>query len=1404
MSQTITNNIFNAFPLPSLLISVDSSFTIQNVNDAFLRETNKTEKELIGKQLHTYFTENKLDFTTLEQSLHQVITTKQTQTILAKTISEQAIELENIPILDEHKEIKLIIQSYKFINRTNQENGKNELELLKKYTKESLIEINNKQKELEAHFNALIENTPDLIYSIDLNFNLITFNSALSNLMFALKGVNLEPGMNILKHFSEVKREKYTHLLKKIIKQGRYVFEDEFMFNNEMLVFNVAVNPIFNEKKRLIGVTILSKNITQQKQLKKKEEEQRAEYRALVDNMSDVVYSLDMDLNLITFNKAMVEASMSLIGQTPHKGMSLIENFAIEKSVCLRENLAKASEGKRITFLCEEALKDELQIYEVTIYPIFNDDAIQTGFLVHSKIVTEKVKAERAQEKILHTLNNIMSLSLDVICTIDNKGIFTNVNAAAYNLLGYHPEELIGKSCFDFIYPEDLPKSIEMVNKLDSINNTCILENRYVHKDGRVIDVLGSIRKENEEGVLYCTAKDITEKKANETRLNDSLNRYKYLFENNPAPMFIFDFKTLQLIDCNIEALYLYGYEREEFLRLTLKDIRPAEELPFLKEKTSSEEAFGKILRTKVKHLKKSGEIMVVETVGHLAELQGNKVVLVQINDVTKREKALQELKDKEAKLRTATVIAKLAYWQLNIDRQFSTSEEIFNVLGLQETSPLNYDSWLKLIHEDDKKIYLEAENAVFIDKNEIDIQIRITPKTEVIKWVHIKGKAVKDSHENIIFLEGTLQDISEQKKAQIALNERNFFIETAFQNLPIGIAVSNMDTGKNTLMNKQFEEIYGWPKEEMSDTPEFFGKIYGDVKLGAEAFEQFVEDAKGGRTSWEDIQITTKSGEKRIIRAKNIPIYEQNFLIKTVVDDTERVKAKNNLILSNERYNLVTQATSDAIWDWDLVSNSFFRGGSFEKIFGHSESNLSSIDSWSVYLHPDDANRVLNGIHAAIESDAINWKDEYCYQKADGKYAYVLDKGFILRDNTGKAIRMVGAMQDITERNEREQQLKLFESVVINANDAILITEPEPFDEPGPKIMYANKAFTKMTGYEVEEIIGNTPSILQGPKTDAKELAKLSQALQKWESCEGTSINYKKNGEEFWVNFTLTPVANEKGWFTHWIAIARDITEKVNYERDLIEANNKVITTLESIRDGFYSMDKNWVVTYWNKEMEVLTEVNRTDIIGKNLWEYFPDLVETRFYFEYKRAVDENVVVRFEEYLTISEQWFEANAFPSENGLTVFIRDITERKLNEQKIKSERKLLRTLIDNLPDSIYFKDTNARKVISNKVDLRLQGVSSEEEVLSKTDTEIYPYKPSCLGYEQDLEVLNSGKALIDYEDSFISNEGQLSWYLTSKVPVYDDNKNIMGLLGIGRDITERKLAEQKLEAVNNEL
>ncbi|TFF40352.1 PAS domain S-box protein [Mucilaginibacter psychrotolerans] len=139
--------------------------------------------------------------------------------------------------------------------------------------------------------------------------------------------------------------------------------------------------------------------------------------------------------------------------------------------------------------------------------------------------------------------------------------------------------------------------------------------------------------------------------------------------------------------------------------------------------------------------------------------------------------------------------------------------------------------------------------------------------------------------------------------------------------------------------------------------------------------------------------------------------------------------------------------------------------------------------------------------------------------------------------------------IRDITKQKKEDHHLKLLESVITNTTDAVLITEAEPFDEPGPRILYVNEAFTRMTGYTAEEVIGKTPRLLQGPKTDKAQLGHLSKCLRNWEPCESTLINYKKSGEAFWVNFTVTPVADEKGWYTHWISVERDVTKRKTEE---------------------------------------------------------------------------------------------------------------------------------------------------------------------------------------------------------------------------------------------------------------
>ncbi len=136
----------------------------------------------------------------------------------------------------------------------------------------------------------------------------------------------------------------------------------------------------------------------------------------------------------------------------------------------------------------------------------------------------------------------------------------------------------------------------------------------------------------------------------------------------------------------------------------------------------------------------------------------------------------------------------------------------------------------------------------------------------------------------------------------------------------------------------------------------------------------------------------------------------------------------------------------------------------------------------------------------------------------------------------------------DIANTSGRER-LRLLESVVVHANDAILITEAEPLSLPGPRIVYCNAAFTRTTGYTEADVLGKTPRILQNGRTDRRTLDRLRAAFEKWQPVEVELLNSRRDGSQFWVELSIVPVANEKGWFTHWISVQRDISERKRAE---------------------------------------------------------------------------------------------------------------------------------------------------------------------------------------------------------------------------------------------------------------
>ncbi|MFV8465011.1 PAS domain S-box protein [Flavobacterium sp. LB1P62] len=266
-----------------------------------------------------------------------------------------------------------------------------------------------------------------------------------------------------------------------------------------------------------------------------------------------------------------------------------------------------------------------------------------------------------------------------------------------------------------------------------------------------------------------------------------------------------------------------------------------------------------------------------------------------------------------------------------------------------------------------------------------------------------------------------------------------------------------------------------------------------------------------------------------------------------------EKLKNTNEKIKeSNEKYDIVAKATSDTIWDWKIQEDNLSWNKGIENVFGYTEDQVGDNSTWWFdKIHPEDSIKMSIKLYSFIEQKTEKWQDQYRFRCADNSYKYVLDRGFLLKDEEGKAIRMIGAIQDITKQKEEEQRLKLLETVITQSKDSIIITEANLNNARIPKIIYVNPAFTNMSGYKSEEIIGKTPNLFKGPNSDKLEYKKLITALKNKEECLIETISYKKSKEEYWVRFSMIPIYNSENEHSHWISIQRDVSEEKKQEKE-------------------------------------------------------------------------------------------------------------------------------------------------------------------------------------------------------------------------------------------------------------
>ncbi|GGD92663.1 PAS domain S-box protein [Planktosalinus lacus] len=314
-----------------------------------------------------------------------------------------------------------------------------------------------------------------------------------------------------------------------------------------------------------------------------------------------------------------------------------------------------------------------------------------------------------------------------------------------------------------------------------------------------------------------------------------------------------------------------------------------------------------------------------------------------------------------------------------------------------------------------------------------------------------------------------------------------------------------------------------------------------------------------------EDLELTRQTAQD-IISGKSVTTFQNRYLKKNgeiayniwsarwdestqtmyaiARDGSEKRKADEVLAEREQRFKVLVQEGSDLIAILDEEGIYTYVSPTSVAILGFAPEAFIGKSPFE-FIHPKDADKVQHSLEKAATSKRVT-VEPFRFKNSEGEWRWIETVLTNMLDHPSIQ-GFVANSRDVTEKRNEEQHSKLLQSVITHTNDAVLITEAEPQDAPGPRIVYVNDAFTRMTGYTAAEVIGQSPRILQGPKSDRAELARLGKALRNWEPCEITTLNYKKNGEEFWINFTVSPVADEKGWYTHWIAIERDVTAAKN-----------------------------------------------------------------------------------------------------------------------------------------------------------------------------------------------------------------------------------------------------------------
>ena len=270
---------------------------------------------------------------------------------------------------------------------------------------------------------------------------------------------------------------------------------------------------------------------------------------------------------------------------------------------------------------------------------------------------------------------------------------------------------------------------------------------------------------------------------------------------------------------------------------------------------------------------------------------------------------------------------------------------------------------------------------------------------------------------------------------------------------------------------------------------------------------------------------------------------------------DLERVAAERDQINAELRRQAedlreAQRIASIGSWKMHMPTRELICSEEIYRIFGLQPKNgPEEFSAFMRSVHRDDRENLENALQGILRGEQ-SLDIEHRIVRPGGEVRYVRERAELHMKTNGHTLH--GTVQEITEQRKSQEQLRLLDTCISRLNDIIMITEAASLDEPGPRIVFVNNAFEQHTGYSSDEVLGRSPRMLQGPKTQREELHRIRVALERKMPVAAEIINYTKSGKEFWTEINIVPVADATGNTTHFAAIQRDVTQRKAAEREI------------------------------------------------------------------------------------------------------------------------------------------------------------------------------------------------------------------------------------------------------------